>query len=151
MRPRDGFVIDMDAGELHRATINLNAKRLRLERVWPTKCEFPRVDARFEGAERRFVWLTANGGANPRGIARFDLHRAESRVWTPPLGQHVTEPIFAPRRAGHAETDSWVLVLVYDERSETSHVAVLDANAPERGPLARVHFDHAVPLTLHGT
>ena len=115
-----------------------------------TACEFPRVDSRGEGAERRYVWLTAHGGANPRGIARIDLHRAEARIWTPPRGQHVTEPIFAPRRVGNAETDGWVLVLVYDERSETSYVAVLDANAPERGPLARAHFDHAVPLTLHG-
>ena len=41
--------------------------------------------------------------------------------------------------------------VVYDPQSETSHVAVLDASAPERGPLARAHFDHAVPLTLHGS
>lgn len=148
---RDGGVIDMDGGELRRATIDPHAKQLRLERPWPTKCEFPRVDSRGEGAERRYVWLTANAGANPRGIARFDLHRAEAALWTPPRGQHVTEPIFAPRPGGDAETDGWILVLVYDEQSETSHVAVLDASAPERGPLARVHFDHPVPLTLHGT
>jgi carotenoid cleavage dioxygenase len=62
----------------------------------------------------------------------------------------VTEPIFAPRPGGERETDGWVLVLVFDEQRGTSHVAVLDAGAPGRGPLARVHFDHAVPLTLHG-
>ncbi len=65
--------------------------------------------------------------------------------------EKAVEPVFAPPRFGNAETDGWVLVLVYDERSETSHVAVLEANAPEREPLARAHFDHAVPLTLHGT
>ncbi len=147
----DGRVIDQDEGELYRATLDLNAKRLRLERVWANRCEFPRIDERGEGAERRYVWLTAHGGANPRGIARIDLQRAESRVWTPPRGQHVTEPIFAPRPDGEQETDGFVLVLVFDEHTGTSDVAVLDANAPERGPLARVHFDHAVPLTLHGT
>jgi len=148
---RAGGVIDMDGGELHRATIDPRAKRLQLERAWGTKCEFPRVDSRGEGTERRYVWLTANGGANPRSIARFDLHRAEAALWTPPRGQHVTEPIFAPRPGGERETDGWVLVLVYDDDAGSSHVAVLDASAPERGPLARVHFDHAVPLTLHGT
>ncbi|MEX2205192.1 MAG: carotenoid oxygenase family protein [Myxococcota bacterium] len=147
----DGRVIDQDEGELYRATIELGAQRLRLERVLPTRSEFPRIDERGEGAERRYVWLTAKDGASPRGIARVDLHRAESRVWTPPPGQHVTEPIFAPLRSGDGETDGFVLVLVFDERTGTSHVAVLDANAPERGPLARAHFDHAVPLTLHGT
>jgi all-trans-8'-apo-beta-carotenal 15,15'-oxygenase len=148
---RDGAVIDMDGGELHRATIDPRAKRLRLERMWETKCEFPRVDSRGEGAERRHVWLTANGGASPRGIARFDLERAQAALWSPPRGQHVSEPVFAPRRGGEGETDGWVLVLVYDDGTRSSHVAVLDASAPERGPLARVHFDHAVPLTLHGT
>ncbi|MGH2901030.1 MAG: carotenoid oxygenase family protein, partial [Solirubrobacteraceae bacterium] len=108
-------------------------------------------DPRGEGAELRYVWLTANDGAEPRSIARFDFARAESRLWTPPRGQHVTEPIFAPNPDGAAETDGWVLVLVYDEATETSHVAVLDASEPEQGPLARVHFDHAIPLTLHGT
>jgi all-trans-8'-apo-beta-carotenal 15,15'-oxygenase len=44
-----------------------------------------------------------------------------------------------------------VLVLVYDERVHASHVAVLDAARPEEGPLATAHFDHHVPLTLHGT
>jgi all-trans-8'-apo-beta-carotenal 15,15'-oxygenase len=148
---REGGVIDMDAGELCRATVDLRARRLRLERAWETRCEFPRMDPRGAGRELRYVWLTANGGAGPRSIARFDLARAESRLWTPPRGHHVTEPVFAPRPDGVGETDGWVLVLVYDERSETSHLAVLDASAPERGPLARVHFDHAVPLTLHGT
>jgi all-trans-8'-apo-beta-carotenal 15,15'-oxygenase len=148
---RDGRVIDQDEGELHRATLDPRARRLRLERVWPTRCEFPRIDERGEGAERRYLWLTANDGARPRGVARVDLHRGESQVWTPPPGQHVTEPVFAPRAGGDAETDGWVLVLVYDERSETSHVAVLDASAPSLGPLARAHFDHPVPLTLHGS
>ena len=57
----------------------------------------------------------------------------------------------APRPGGDAETDGWVLALVYDESTETSHVAVLDASAPDRGPLARAHFDRAVPFTLHGS
>jgi all-trans-8'-apo-beta-carotenal 15,15'-oxygenase len=147
-----GGVIDMDAGHLTRATIDLRTKRFKLERVLETKCEFPRIDERGEGGERRYVWITANGGANPRSIARVDLHRAESATWTPPRGHHVMEPIFAPRKnGGTSETDGWILVPVYDEVTETSHVAVLDAEAPERGSLARAHFDHAVPLTLHGT
>ena len=78
------------------------------------------------------------------------LVRGEPSIWNPPTGQHVSEPIFAPRPGGEHELDGWALTLVYDERSETSHIAILEASAPERGPLARVHFDRAVPLTLHG-
>jgi len=75
---------------------------------------------------------------------------AQERRWTPPAGQHVSEAIFAARPGSSAETDGWVLVLVYDESTETSHLAVLDAEAPEAGPIGRAHFDHHVPVTLHG-
>jgi all-trans-8'-apo-beta-carotenal 15,15'-oxygenase len=147
---RDGGVIDMDGGELCRARVDGRAHRLEIERVWEAPCEFPRIDERGAGSPRRYVWLTTSASGR-RGIARFDLARAEAAIWSPPAGEHVSEPIFSPRPGGEQELDGWLLVLVYDARSETSQVAVLDASAPERGPLARVHFDHPVPLTLHGT
>ena len=147
---RTGDVIDMDGGKLCRATVDWRASRMPIERLWEASCEFPRVDSRGEGSVRRYVWLTSTESRSRR-IVRFDLERAVAAAWIPPQGQHVSEPIFAPRSGGAAETDGWTLVLVYDEHTDTSHVAVLDASAPERGPLARVHFDHPVPLTLHGS
>ena len=35
--------------------------------------------------------------------------------------------------------------------SLSAHVAVLDARAPEAGPVARAWFDHFFPFTFHGT
>jgi carotenoid cleavage dioxygenase-like enzyme len=96
------------------------------------------VDSRGEGSARRYVWVTAAEAGTP-AIVRFDLERAAATTWVASRGQHLSEPIFAPRPGGDGETDGWTLVLVYNERSGTSHVAVLDANAPGRGPLARVH------------
>jgi len=121
-----------------------------VEAISGGKCEFPTIDVRGAGGPRRFVWLTVSEGA-ARGIARLDLERGHAATWTLPGGQHPSEPVFAPRAGGAGETDGWVLVLVYDERSETSHVAVLDAEAPEAGPLGCAYFDHPVPVTLHGT
>jgi all-trans-8'-apo-beta-carotenal 15,15'-oxygenase len=95
------------------------------------------------------VWLTVTKGP-ARGIARLDVERAETACWLPE-GQHVSEPVFAPRPGARHETDGFVLVLVFDERTRTSHVAVLDAEAPDAGPIGRAHFDHHVPVTLHGT
>jgi carotenoid cleavage dioxygenase-like enzyme len=141
---------DMDGGELTRATVDWRAGRLRTERVLETKCEFPRVDSRGEGSARRYVWVSAPQ-AGRWSIVRCDLETAAIATWVAPRGHHVSEPVFAPRPGGDAETDGWVLALVFDAQSETSHVAVLDASAPGRGPLARAHFDHTVPLTLHGS
>ena len=149
---RGGGVIDMDEGQLQRARIDPRTGRASFERLFEPRCEFPRVDSRGEGGARRYVWLTAASGPQARSIARVDVERGAVAAWLPERGQHVTEPVFAPRAGGSAEeTDGYALTLVYDERRDTSHVAVLNASAPERGPLARVHFDHPVPLTLHGS
>ncbi len=146
-----GGLIDheRDGGELTRATVDWRARTIRFERVLDTTCEFPRVDSRGEGGARRYVWASTSQ-AGRFSILRCDLERGSAATWFACPGQHVSEPVFAPSPAGDGETDGWVLALVYDEPSQTSHVAVLDAAAPERGPLARVHFERAVPLTLHG-
>jgi all-trans-8'-apo-beta-carotenal 15,15'-oxygenase len=149
-RARGGGLIELDCGELTRATLDKGARTLRCEKVVDAKCEFPRVDSRGEGSARRYVWVVSEG-AGERSIVRCDLERATTARWVAPRGSQLSEPIFAPRPGTSGEIDGWVLVLVYDERAEASHVAVLDASAPERGPLARVHFDHPVPLTLHGS
>jgi all-trans-8'-apo-beta-carotenal 15,15'-oxygenase len=146
---RQGGVIDMNLGEACRARLDLKAGRFEAERLPGPRCEFPTIDVRGAGGPRRYVWLTLSDGAE-RGIGRLDLERGELRRWTLPAGQHPSEPVFAPRPGG-GELEGSVLVLVYDERREASHVAVLDAAAPEAGPRAAAHFDHAIPVTLHGT
>jgi all-trans-8'-apo-beta-carotenal 15,15'-oxygenase len=146
---RGGAAIDMNLGEACRASVDLRRSRFETQRLSDLKCEFPTIDGRGAGGPRRFVWLTVSAGT-ARGIARLDLERAQATTWYPPLDQHLSEPVFAPRPGGSAETDGWVLVLVYDANTETSHVAVLDAEAPDAGPIGRAHFDHHVAVTLHG-
>jgi all-trans-8'-apo-beta-carotenal 15,15'-oxygenase len=147
---RGGAIVDMDGGHLCRAVVDWRHGRQSCERAWSEPCEFPTVDVRGAGSPRRYAWV-ATSEKRPRSIARIDLDRGGSAVWTPPLGHHVSEPVFAPRAGGDGECDGWTLALVYDERAHASHVAVLDAAHPEDGPIATVHFDHHVPLTLHGT
>ena len=147
---RGGAVVDMNLGDACRASVDVRRERFETHRFADMKCEFPSIDGRGAGGPRRFVWLTVSAAA-ARGIARLDLERGEVTTWTAPRGHHVSEPVFAPRAGQTGETDGWVLVLVYDENTETSHVAVLDADAPAAGPLGRAHFDHHVPVTLHGT
>jgi all-trans-8'-apo-beta-carotenal 15,15'-oxygenase len=147
---RGGAIVDMDGGDLCRARIDTRRESIQIERVWSEPCEFPTVDVRGAGSPRRYAWV-ATTEKRPRSVARIDFERGEAAVWTPSPGQHVSEPIFAPRPGGEGECDGWTLVLVYDERVHASHVAVLDAARPEQGPLATAHLDHHVPLTLHGT
>jgi carotenoid cleavage dioxygenase-like enzyme len=51
---------------------------------------------------------------------------------------------------GAREDDGWLLALVYRGGTDSSYLAVLDAARLEDGPVARVHFDHEIPVTFHG-
>jgi all-trans-8'-apo-beta-carotenal 15,15'-oxygenase len=146
---RSGGVIDMNLGEACRAEIDIRRGAVEIRALSDLRCEFPTIDPRGAGGPRRFVWLTVTAGA-ARGIARLDLESGDESRWLPPPGHHASEAVFAPRPGGSAEDDGWVLVLVYDDRTGSSHLAVLDAGAPEAGPRARAHFDHHIPVTLHG-
>jgi all-trans-8'-apo-beta-carotenal 15,15'-oxygenase len=147
---RGGGAIDMNLGEAWRARLDPSRGRAQLERVSDLPCEFPSIDPRGAGGPRRFAWLTVTRDRQS-GIARLDLESGQVATWLPGPGQHVSEPVVAPRPTGTDERDGWVLVLVCDERTRTSHVAILDAAAPEPGPTGRAWFDHPIPVSLHGT
>ena len=51
---------------------------------------------------------------------------------------------------GHGEGDGHVLTVIYDERRNASHLAVLDARTIEAGPVALARLDHRVPMGFHG-
>src|SRR4029453_4776358 len=123
---RDGGVVDMNLGDACRGRLDLRRGRFEAHALSDAKCEFPTTHPGGGGGPRRYVWLTITAGGAP-GIARLDLERAAEARWCAPPGHHPSEPVFVPRPGGSGETDGWVLVLVYDEATETSHVAVLDA------------------------
>jgi carotenoid cleavage dioxygenase-like enzyme len=142
-------------GRLHRAVVDLEAKTFRTEQRADASCEFPRISPQVSCARHRYVYMAAHSGpAALRGyldaVSKVDLETGrETRV---KLGeeQYPSEPVFVPRAGGTAEDDGWLLVQTFDARGNTSHVAVLDAKVPEAGPVARAHFDHALPFTFHG-
>lgn len=119
--------------------------------TWSDRCdsavEFPQLHPGVHGARHATLFAqtrTAEGDA----VSRIDA-RGRLSSWTVPAHQLISEPVLAPR--GPAEDDVWVLDLVLDRRTGTSHVAILDGQRLPDGPVARVHFDHHVPMTFHGT
>jgi carotenoid cleavage dioxygenase-like enzyme len=122
-------------------------------RLCDVVCEFPRIDERFTGSHYRYGYVACHGGPGTgdlfhRGVGRFD--HATGRMSVHYFGRHqaVSEPVFVP--GGRTEGEGHLLTVVYDERRNASHLAVLDADAIEAGPLARAHLDHRVPMGFHG-
>jgi len=119
-------------------------------------CEYPRIDERCVGRSYRYGYVAALGGPGTgdllhRAIGRFDHATGEMALWRAPEGQAVSEPVFVARAGSSEEGDGWLLATVFDEARNASHLAVLDAQGLEAGPVARAHLDHRVPAGFHGS
>ena len=58
--------------------------------------------------------------------------------------------MFVPRAGGTAEDDGWVMALRHDTHSDTSDLAMFDAQALDDDPVAVVHLPVRVPNGFHG-
>lgn len=133
---------------LYRARLDPASLHWSMEELWSHECEFPRVHPAAEGNAYRDCWLTAQDVAGREGVARFDVESGQSAWWIPEAGEAPSEPVLVPR--GKRERDAWVLTLVDSGARGQSYIAVLDAEAPGAGPVARVWFDQTLPRTFHG-
>lgn len=137
---------------LCRFRIHPQHARMTHEVLWKTPCEFPSVHPNVSGGQHRYIWLqtfkdVAGIGA---GVARFDTHTRQLSRWIAPQDHLDCEPIFVPD--GTASEDSgWILQLIQDTSVEKSYLAVIDAQRLEDGPVARIWFRQAIPMTFHGT
>ncbi len=66
-------------------------------------------------------------------------------------GQRASEVVFVPRSPGAPEGDGYGLSMIYDGKSDTTHLAVIDTARWEDGPIARCHFETHLPMSFHGT
>ena len=138
-------ITQLDGGMLTRVRVDQQAGRLVHEPLDDVGSEFPRIDARFDGAENSRVWLSQG-----TSLSQHDLRGSARQVHAFTDGQYASEPVFVPRSADADEGDGWVLSLVYDGASATSHIAIIDTTRFDDEPAAKVWFDHHVPVTFHG-
>ncbi len=129
VRYRDFALDPQSRGTLARAVVDPRARTVHTE---------PRADVPVE--------FPVAAGADVYAVARDGLVRIAATGLTTLVdlgrGTVPSEPVLA---------GPWLLTLVYDAATHTSHVAVLDTRRLADGPMARVWFDHHVPHTLHGT
>ncbi len=139
-------------GTFQRAVIS--GRTVRFEQIAEAPCEFPRIAPSHEGQSYRYAYvhsqLDGDQGGLFRGLSRVDVESGRSTTVALGVSQYPSEPIFVPRPSAATEDDGYLLTLVYDAVEHQSHVAVLDAQDLERGPLARAWFDHHIPFTFHG-
>jgi len=123
-------------------------------RLFEGAVDFPQLDARRVGRRQQihyglyFHEHSELAVAQPLGVVKSLRDGALTR-WTPEAGHQPDEALFVP--FGEAEDDGYLLSMVFDAGRARSYVAVLDATAIERGPLAKVWMPRRVPFGFHGT
>jgi carotenoid cleavage dioxygenase-like enzyme len=142
-------------GFLHRWTFDLagNSDAFRREQIDDLEGEFPRLDERFTGLGYRRGYYAASSGKLLDGfdiLASLDLETGKRSVYQAPQGDAFSEPVFVPRRASAPEGDGWLLATVYRGADKRSDLAVFDATALEKGPVAAAELSHRVPHGFHG-
>lgn len=151
MDDTDLVAADGTSPMLTRLHLDLATGRHATTKLFDVACELPQIHPRVAGGRYETVFAQTErmeGKDRLRGVTRIDLGGERSAEWLTPSGHIPGEPMLVPR--GEAEDDAWVLDLVYDGVGDTSYLAVLDGQRLEEGPVATVHFDHAVPVTFHG-
>jgi all-trans-8'-apo-beta-carotenal 15,15'-oxygenase len=137
-------------GRLHAAVIDPVKKTLRSSPVWDGASEFPVIDRRFAGGDYRFV-LVNSGTERRRALAAIDLITGKQRVLPLDEGEQASEVVFVPRAADASQGDGFGLSMIYDAKTDRSHLAIIDTARWEDGPIARCHFETHVPMSFHGT
>ncbi len=82
-------------------------------------------------------------------IVKYDDRTASRHIWNSGPSGHVGETVFAPDPDGAAEDDGWLINAIYDDRTDSTDVCVLDARDVEAGPIARVHVPTRIPFGFH--
>lgn len=156
MQGRDG--VAKAPGTLRRLTIDLLAKRTRLETIVAGRYEFPFIPQCRVGQRHRYGYVAAqcaDQGWFHDGLARIDVDSGAQKSFHFGFGNYVGEPVFVPHSASVSDTDlqedrGWLLAEVLEGKSETSFIAVFDAGQIEGGPLAKVRLRHHLPFSFHG-
>ena len=78
----------------------------------------------------------------------FEAHEARTDIWDGGPDQFAQEPIFCPRPGAKEEDDGWVLTMVYDCKTDSSQLVILNAQNLEAGPVARIKLNHRIPYGM---
>jgi all-trans-8'-apo-beta-carotenal 15,15'-oxygenase len=151
---RDIDFSSLPESQLWRFRVNLTAKTIARTVITPRCCEFPTLNPKHAGRPYQFVTMgmthASSGNAPLQAITKLDLATGTQATWSAAPQGFVSEPLFVPKPHESAEDAGWILSLVYDASHHRTDIVILDNQALENGPLARLHLTHHVPYGLHG-
>lgn len=153
MQGREG--VAKSPGTLRRFTIDLAARRARLETVAAGRYEFPFIPQGRVGQKHRYGYVASHSSAQGwfhDGVARIDTDSGAKATFYFGPKYYVGEPVFVPDPAADLSVadQGWLLCEVLDGVSGKSFIAVFDPAQLPDGPLAKGQLQHHLPMSFHG-
>lgn len=146
-------------GGVERATIDVAAGTVTLDRFDDRLVEFARVDDRLVGQPYRYFHIAAKDAdetsqAHVAGVwnclMRYDMQ--SGKVTSRATGRtRVGEAVFAPRTGSRDENDGYIIGFTFDADTLESHFMILEAEDISAEPVAILSLPQRVPFGLHGT
>ncbi|CBN76892.1 carotenoid oxygenase [Ectocarpus siliculosus] len=142
------YEIDMEAGEVvsHGPAASMQGA---------LAMELPTMDFRYVGKPSRIVFTNALLG-DPgflNSVQRVDLRGKSGEAWTThDFGEsrYAGEPVFVPSSKDAQEGEGYLIVLVYNTKTHTTDVEVLDAQKVESPPLCTARIPWHMGASFHG-
>ena len=135
-------------GTIRRHKISVSQGRASTEVLDGSGNEFPQLHPQEYMRAHRFAYVVTGNqpGYFPDGIARVDFQTGKREEFRFGSGFYPGEPVVAPDASGKK---SWILTLVYDQKSDRSFLAIFDGSRISAGPVGRLLLRHHAPLSFH--
>jgi carotenoid cleavage dioxygenase len=135
---------------LERWTVDLSAGKVREERFDDHPQEFPRVDERLTGKRHRYGYAASvgEGLGGSSTLLKHDLIGGGTETRSFGTGKKLGEFVFHPSSPSAAEDDGVLMGYVYDETTDRSDLAIIDAHTLQ--DVASIKIPHRIPTGFHG-
>ena len=123
----------------------------REERVFESISEFPSIHYARPGRPYRYAWSMTSppGWFIFDGLTRLDLETGAEQRFQYDAGIYASESPMVPRAGATAEDDGYLVSFLTDENAGRSECVILDAQAIENGPIARIALPHKLCSGTH--
>ena len=134
---------------LERWTINPAKERVASELISDRSQEFPRGDPRTECHRNRFGYaVDLELQTEPGALLKHNLDNRTIEIHDVGSSGAASEGVFVP--IGEGEDEGYLVSVIYDGNSNSSHLRVIDAQNFSAPPVAKIHLPHRVPFGFHG-
>jgi beta,beta-carotene 9',10'-dioxygenase len=136
---------------LHRFRLPLNGGAVSSERLAEPRMDLPRINYRQRNThEYRYIYATSFRSQASDWfdqLVKIDVRDGHTERWSEE-GCYPGEPVFTAQPGTRSEDQGAVLSVVFDSRTSSSYLVVLDARTFEE--LGRAEVPHHIPFGFHG-